>query len=115
MAQQIADRRDIDFVLHEQFDAGALSEHEKFAEFNRKTIDLIVSEARRLAIKEILPTQTDGDRIGARFDGGKVTVPESFHRAWELFNEGEWLAMTEDPEWGGQGMPRTVARHPPNF
>jgi hypothetical protein len=109
MAQQIADRRDIDFVLHEQFDAGALSEHEKFAEFNRKTIDLIVSEARRLAIKEILPTQTDGDRIGARFDGGKVTVPESFHRAWELFNEGEWLAMTEDPEWGGQGMPRTVA------
>ena len=49
MAQQIADRRDIDFVLHEQFDAGALSEHEKFAEFNRKTIDLIISEARNLA------------------------------------------------------------------
>jgi alkylation response protein AidB-like acyl-CoA dehydrogenase len=109
MAQQLADRRDIDFVLHEQFNAEALSEHEKFAEFNRKTIDLIVSEARRLAIKEILPTQTDGDRTGARFDGGQVTVPETFHRAWELFNEGEWLAMTEDPEWGGQGMPRIVA------
>jgi alkylation response protein AidB-like acyl-CoA dehydrogenase len=36
-------------------------------------------------------------------------VPESFHRVWELFKEGEWLAMIEDPQWGGQGMPRTVA------
>jgi len=109
MAQQLADRRDIDFVLHEQFQVETLSAHEKFAEFNRKTIDLIISEARNLALKEILPTQTDGDRQGARFENGKVTVPESFHRAWEHFNEGEWLAMTEDPEWGGQGMPRSVA------
>ena len=109
MAQQLADRRDIDFVLHEQFEVDALSAHDKFADFNRKTIDLIVSEARNLAVKEILPTQTDGDRQGARFENGGVTVPESFHRAWKLFNEGEWLAMTEDPEWGGQGMPRTVA------
>lgn len=57
MAQLIADRRDVDFVLHEQMQAGELSKHEKYAEFNKKTIDLIVSEARNLAIKEILPTQ----------------------------------------------------------
>ncbi len=109
MAQQIADRRDVDFVLHEQLQIDQLSRHEKFAEFNRKTVDLIISEARNLAIKEILPTQLDGDRQGVVFEGGQVTVPESFHRAWELYKEGEWLAMIEDPDWGGQGMPRTVA------
>ncbi len=109
MAQVIADRRDIDFVLHEQLKVEELAQHEKFAEFNRKTIDLVVSEARNLAVKEILPTQLDGDRIGARFDAGTVTVPESFHKAWKAFKAGEWLAMTEDPQWGGQGMPRTVA------
>jgi alkylation response protein AidB-like acyl-CoA dehydrogenase len=38
-----------------------------------------------------------------------VSVPDSFHKAWKAFTEGEWLAMTEDPEWGGQGMPRSVA------
>jgi hypothetical protein len=86
-----------------------LSKHEIFAEFNKKTVDLIIAEARNLAIKEILPTQIDSDREGALFDAGKVTVPESFHKAWELFKEGEWLAMTEDPKWGGQGMPRAVA------
>ena len=109
MAQVIADRRDIDFVLHEQFEVDVLSKHEKYAEFNKKTVDLIVSEARNLAVKEILPTREIGDREGTKFENGEVTVPEAFHRAYELFNEGEWLAMSEDPDWGGQGMPRTVA------
>ena len=109
MAQVIADRRDVDFVLYEQFHVEELSKHEKFAEFNKKTVDLIVSEARNLAVKEILPTQELGDREGVRFENGKVTVPESFKRIYELYTEGEWVAMTEDLEWGGQGMPRTVA------
>lgn len=109
MAQVIADRRDVDFVLHEQLEVGKFSKTEKFAEFTKKTIDLIINEARNLAIKEILPTQKIGDEKGCVFDGGKVTVPEEFHRVYKLFCEGEWLAMNEDPEWGGQGMPRTVA------
>jgi len=109
MAQIIADRRDVDFVLHEQMQVEDLSKHERFAEFNKKTVDMIVSEARNLAIKEILHTQESGDQEGCKFENGNVTVPESFHRAYELLKEGEWVAMTEDPEWGGQGMPATVA------
>jgi alkylation response protein AidB-like acyl-CoA dehydrogenase len=109
MAQFIADRRDVDFVLHEQLRVETLSEHEKYAEFNKKTIDLIISEARNLALKELLPIQVDGDREGARFENGKVTVPASFHKAWELFKEGEWIALADDPEWGGQGMPATIS------
>ncbi|MFO7990075.1 MAG: acyl-CoA dehydrogenase [Desulfotignum sp.] len=105
MAQLIADRRDVDFVLHEQI---GQVDHEIFAEFNKKTVDLIVSEARNLAIKEILPTFKEGDEQGCTLENGKVTVPESFKRAWRLFCEGEWLAMCDDPEVGGQGMPRTV-------
>jgi alkylation response protein AidB-like acyl-CoA dehydrogenase len=105
MAQLISDRRDIDFVLHEQL---GLVDHERFAEFNKKTVDLIVSEARNLAIKEILPTQRPGDEEGCIFDNGTVTIPKCFKRAWELYKEGEWLAMTDDPEVGGQGMPKLV-------
>jgi len=109
MAQIIADRKDVDFVLHEQLNVADLSKHEKYAEFNKKTIDLIISEARNLAVKELLPTQIDGDREGARFEGGSVTVPESFHKAWDLYKEGEWVALSDDPDWGGQGMPATIS------
>ncbi|MBU0463024.1 MAG: acyl-CoA dehydrogenase N-terminal domain-containing protein, partial [Proteobacteria bacterium] len=46
MAQVISDRRDIEFVIHEQLDAESLSQlHENFADFNKKTINLIISEA----------------------------------------------------------------------
>jgi hypothetical protein len=109
MAQQIADRRDVDFVLHEQLDVAQFSAHEKFEEYNRKTIDLVVSEARNLSIKEILPTQKIGDQEGCHLENGQVIVPEVFQRLYDIFCEGEWLAMSEDPQWGGQGMPRTVA------
>ena len=110
MAQLIADRRDVDFVLHEQLQVENLSEHEKYAEFSKKTIDLIISEARNLAIKELLPTQKLGDQEGCKLENGKVTVPESFHRIYQLFKEGEGVAMPEEPEWGGQGLPKTVAQ-----
>ncbi|MBC2717709.1 MAG: acyl-CoA dehydrogenase [Desulfobacteraceae bacterium] len=108
MAQQIADRRDIDFVLHEQLNVDQFSKSEKYAEFNKKTVDLIVSEARNLAVKEILPTRSEGDEIGCKFENGKVIVPELFRKPYELLCEGEWTAMPEDPDYGGQGMPRSV-------
>jgi len=109
MAQLIADRRDIDFVLHEQLNVEELSKHEKFEAFNRKTVDMVVSEARNLAVKEMLPTWKEGDEVGCTFNAGQVIIPESFKRLFGLFNDGEWLAMNEDPEWGGQGMPRSVS------
>ncbi|MFP4040149.1 MAG: acyl-CoA dehydrogenase [Desulfosudaceae bacterium] len=110
MAQSIADRRDIDFVLYEQLEAEKLAQHEKYADFNKKTIDMIVTEARSFAMKELLPINKEGDETGVTFDGGRVTVPESFHRAYKLLMEGEWIAMAEDLEVGGQGMPNLVER-----
>ena len=79
MAQRIADRRDVDFVLFEQLDVETLSEHAQFAEFNRKTIEMVISEARNLAIKEILPTQQEGDE-GCRFENGVVKPDCEFQR-----------------------------------
>lgn len=108
MAQQIADRRDIDFVLHEQMKVADLAKNDKFAEFTKKTVDMIVSEARNLAVKEMLPTLKESDE-GCVFDNGVVKVPESFHRVFKLYREGEWPAMIDDPKWGGQGMPKAVS------
>jgi alkylation response protein AidB-like acyl-CoA dehydrogenase len=39
-----------------------------------------------------------------------VTIPECFHRPYKLLCEGEWIAMTEDPEIGGQGLPHLIAQ-----
>lgn len=115
MAQVIADRRDVDFVLHEQLEIEKLSEFEEFSEFNRKTIDLIISEARNLAVKELYSCMREGDEQGCTFENGNVKVPQAFHRAYKLFREGEWIAMSDDPEYGGQGMPFAVALAANNY
>jgi alkylation response protein AidB-like acyl-CoA dehydrogenase len=110
IAQVIADRRDIDFVLYEQFSAADLTQYEKYAEFNKKTFDLIIKEARNLAVKEILATFAEGDREGVRLENGQMKVPACLHRAYKLFREGEWTAMVADPEFGGQGLPYCISQ-----
>ena len=110
MAQVISDQRDIEFVVHEILQAQTLAElNDDYADFNNKTIDMVIKEAKNLAIKELLPINKEGDEVGCTLENGKVSIPPSFKRVYDLFNEGEWLAPTEDPQWGGQGMPFTVA------
>jgi alkylation response protein AidB-like acyl-CoA dehydrogenase len=109
MAQFIADRRDQEFVLHEMLNAADLASHERFEDFNKKTMDMVLTEARNLAVKELLPASKEGDETGCTLENGKVTIPPSFHRAYQLFCEGEWVSMCDDPEYGGQGMPRVLA------
>ena len=109
MAQLIADRKDVDFVLHEQFQTAELSKHDRFAEFNKQAIDMIITEARTLAVKEILPTWKIGDRVGCRFENGEVKTPAEFKRVWKHLIDGGWFAPSVDTQWGGQGMPKILA------
>ncbi|ACL05010.1 Acyl-CoA dehydrogenase domain protein [Desulfatibacillum aliphaticivorans] len=109
MAQVLSDRRDVQFVLNEQLQIGDLCKSERYGDLNTKTFDLFMNEARALATKELLPTREESDRVGATWDDGNVTVPPSFHRAYKLFREGEWLTIADDIEVGGQGMPQVLA------
>ena len=109
MAQVISDRRDIDFVLFEQLEINEIFKIEKYKDLNKKAVDLLVNEAKNFAVKEILPTYSQGDKEGVKYENGQVKVPESYHRAHKLLLDGEWPGMTEDPEYGGQGLPNVVA------
>ncbi len=109
MAQTVAELRDISFVLFEQLGIEKMTENEKYADFNRKTFEMIVKEARNFGLKEILPTYTEGDREGVKLVDGNVKPPECFRRPFKLFMEAEYAAMTEDPEIGGQGLPHVMS------
>jgi alkylation response protein AidB-like acyl-CoA dehydrogenase len=110
MAQQIADRRDIDFVLYEQLNVEQLFKSLKYRELNKKMVDMVITEARAFGIKEVLPTQAEGDKAGVAFENGKVTVPECYRRPYQLMVENGWTSLAEDPAMGGQGLPHMVMR-----
>ncbi|BBO80965.1 acyl-CoA dehydrogenase [Desulfosarcina ovata subsp. sediminis] len=109
MAQTIADRRDIDFVLHEQLDVASLRQYPRFADFDRETVDLILDTASDLAVREILPTLKVGDTVGCRYENNVVVTPEAFKQAWRALRAGDWFAIDRPREAGGQGMPSSVA------
>ena len=108
MPQQLADRRDQEFVLWEQMNCEEIVKNENYRDFNRKTCDMIITEARALAIRELLPILAEGDQQGVRFENGVVRVPDSFHRVFKLVKEGEWHNLSVPLGMGGQGAPNFV-------
>ena len=108
MAQVLADRRDIDFVIWEQMKGEEIIKNGKYNGFTRKVCDMMITEARKLAVNEVLPTLQDGDRQGVSFNKGEVKVPASFHRPYGLLKEGEWSSVSVLEEMGGQGAPRLI-------
>ena len=108
MAQVLADRRDIDFVIWEQMNGEDVIKNGNYIGFSRKVCDMMITEARKLAVNEVLPTLQDGDRRGVVFDKGEVKVPASFHHPYRLLKEGEWNSVSVPEEMGGQGAPRLI-------
>jgi len=109
MAQLLADKRDQDFVIWEQMGAEAFLQSGPFSSYDRKMCDMILTEARTLAVKEVLPTLAEGDREGLHFENGVVRVPECFRRPFELILEGGWNNLGVLEEMGGQGAPPFIA------
>jgi len=108
MAQQLADRRDQDFVIWEQFDNATLIENEHYEGFDKKTCEMILTEGRKIAIKEVLPTIRDGDLEGVQFENGVVTTPKSFKRPFELLRDNDWGNLSVPTKMGGHGAPHFV-------
>ena len=109
MVQYIADRRDLDFVIWDQMNGEAFLEYDSYKDFNRKTCDMIITEARNLAVKEVLPTLQEGDHQGVQFENGNVKTPDCFARVHQLLLEGEWGNLSVPQDMGGQGAPSLVS------
>ena len=103
------DDRDVRFVLNEQLGVEKLLSYEAFKGFTMDDFDLILKQAEKIAANELAPTFQDGDREGCRFESGVVRVPASFHHLWDVMKEGGWFSLACNPQYGGQGVPFSIA------
>ncbi len=110
MANPIVDMRDARFVLFEQLGIDKLTEKDKFKDHSADLFNMVLDEAEKFAVKEILPHLEESDKVGSTYNPEtyEVTTPPSFKKAMEAYKEGGWLAMSEDPEYGGQGFPYSL-------
>ena len=102
------DLRDIKFQLFDWLELGKLLEAEKFADWDSENVGMVLDEALKIAQEQMGPCNEDGDRIGAQYADGKVTLPESFKPVYRTVCEGGWIGLLASPEFGGMGLPDTV-------
>jgi alkylation response protein AidB-like acyl-CoA dehydrogenase len=109
MADFVADIRDLKFVLFEQMDLDRLLSSEKYNNFTREDLEMILEEAYKFAREVLAPINAPLDRQGCTFKDGKVTVPEILREPRRMFAENGWLALSMSPDFGGQGAPDCVS------
>jgi alkylation response protein AidB-like acyl-CoA dehydrogenase len=103
-----ADTRDIKFQLFEWLRTEEILKRERFSQWERGDVEMVVDEAFKFAQEQLAPTNQDGDVQGARFEDGRVTLPPSFHPVYQKMCEGGWIGCVNNPELGGMGLPSVV-------
>ena len=102
------DPRDCQFVLFEYLGVDKLLSYEAFKDFSEDDFRMIIDESLKVAREELGPAMQDGDQEGCTYEDGVVKVPKSFHQCWKVLAENGWIAVSQNPEFGGQGLPEVV-------
>ncbi|MGI9506653.1 MAG: acyl-CoA dehydrogenase N-terminal domain-containing protein, partial [Geminicoccaceae bacterium] len=108
MTVYTAPQRDMRFVLHEFLNVEQLAELPGYEDATADTIDAIIEESAKLAKGLLFPLNQSGDQEGCVFENGVVRTPEGFKEAYDQFTEARWSALSADPAYGGQGLPKAV-------
>ncbi|RJR27078.1 MAG: acyl-CoA dehydrogenase [Desulfobacteraceae bacterium] len=107
MLDLLVDERDQAFVLYEMLKIDKLCDSPLFAQHSKDLFDMVLNEARKFAVAELAPIASEADRQGCSYDPDKhsVKAPECYHSPYKIFREGEWIAMCDSADVGGQGFP----------
>ena len=82
---------------------------EKYKEVNPDLAKDILEQAAKLTENLILPLAKAGDETPAKLENGVVRTPPGYKEAYKKFTEDGWVSLSCDPEYGGQGMPKTIS------
>jgi alkylation response protein AidB-like acyl-CoA dehydrogenase len=101
--------RDIDFLLFSLFNVQERWQQiPAFEDFSQELVQAVVREGGRLASQVMAPLNQSGDEEGCHWEAGEVRTPEGFKAAYDELSQGGWLALSGNPEYDGQGMPKLV-------
>ena len=109
MSEYKAPLRDMRFALN---DVLQLEQH--YAELGaedltQETVDAILGESAKFVENKVAPLRQIGDQQGCKLEDGRVTTPDGFKEVYAQFIEAGWQALSMPEEFGGQGMPSSLA------
>ena len=103
--------RDIQFVRDELLDFP--NHYKNLPGCEEATPDIvgsILEEGAKFVEEVLAPLNRVGDEEGCTWsEGGAVTTPTGFKEAYRKFVYGGWPGLAASPEYGGQGLPESLA------
>ena len=109
MPSYTAPLRDMRFVLKELAGLEQVARLPGYADATPEVVDAVLEEAAKFASHVLAPLNTPGDKAGASWASGQVSMPLGFREAYQQFVGNGWASLSGNPEHGGQGLPLLVA------
>jgi len=109
MATYKAPVDDMMFLFEKLRDNPYYNSLEKYKEVNLDLAKDILEQAAKLTENLILPLAKAGDEMPAKLENGVVRTPPGYKETYKKFIEDGWVSLSCDPEYGGQGMPKTIS------
>ena len=100
---------DMMFLFEHLKDNKDYNEIEKNKEVTSDLVKNILEEAAKINQDLILPLAKVGDEKPCIYENGVVRTPPGYKEVYSKFIEDGWVSLSCDPEYGGQGMPKTVS------
>lgn len=100
--------KDLMFCIEHLSHWGKVSNLDAYSECDLSDIGAALTGYAQFCAEQIAPLSQGGDRAGASFDKGRVTMPEGHAQAYAQFVEMGWQALTHPVAYGGVGLPRAA-------
>jgi alkylation response protein AidB-like acyl-CoA dehydrogenase len=101
--------RDMLFCMKELADLDAIARLPGFEDLGLDTAQAVLEECARFNEQVIAPLNAEGDKKPSWWKDGQVTTTPGFKEAFRQFGQGGWQGLQHPSEFGGQGLPKTIA------
>ncbi len=98
------------FILKDVLNIEGYNNLPGFEEATPDMLEAILSQTGKFCEEVLQPLNQTGDRQGCvRHDDASVTTPKGFKQAYQQFAELGLIGISNEPEFGGQNLPYTLA------
>jgi len=104
----IVNRRDLDFVMYEVLGLNKILESDRYADFDRESVDAILDLSQSVAEDKFLSCAATLDEHEPKFVDGKVETHPATKEALDAYIEAGLCVTGYDAEYGGMQLPWMV-------
>jgi hypothetical protein len=79
-----------------------------FEDAGFETAQAVLEECARFNEGVIAPLNVEGDKTPSSWKDGQVTTTPGFKEAYLQYAQAGWQALQHPPQFGGQGLPKTI-------